>query len=75
MPYEKIKIWMNLPLNDGRTKTAENKKIMRTFRITPKQYTNWKFLKRKPESAKLQSLKDWSKKQFFSSKLYLNRLP
>ena len=35
MPYEKIKVWMNIPLNDKRTQVSTTKKIMKSFRLTP----------------------------------------
>jgi hypothetical protein len=47
MPYEKIKIWMNLPLNDGRTKITDNKKIMRSFRLNPETIHKIELLKKK----------------------------
>jgi hypothetical protein len=47
MPYEKLKVWMNLPLNDGRTKITENKKIMRTFRLKPETIHKMELLKKK----------------------------
>ena len=47
VPYEKIKVWMNLTLNDGRTKIAENKKIMRTFRLKPETIHKIELLKKK----------------------------
>jgi len=59
MPYEKIKVWMNLPLNDGRTKITENKKIMRTFRLKPETIHKMELLKNKngtSEAALIESL-------------------
>lgn len=35
VPYEKLKVWYNLPLRDRRTKTPKTKKLMRTFRLLP----------------------------------------
>ncbi len=35
MPYIKIKAWLNLKLNDGRTKLQKEKKVMRSFRLKP----------------------------------------
>lgn len=46
-PYEKLKVWMNLPLNDGRTKITENKKIMRSFRLKPETIHKMELLKKK----------------------------
>lgn len=34
MPYEKVRVWMEISLNDKRTKTASNKKKMVTFRLS-----------------------------------------
>jgi hypothetical protein len=36
MPYKKIKVWLDLPLNDRRTKQHSEKKVMKTFRLDPK---------------------------------------
>lgn len=33
IPFNKLKIWMNLKLTDQRTKTIKNKKITKTFRL------------------------------------------
>jgi hypothetical protein len=33
MPYEKIKVWVDLPLSDKRMKTMIEKKVMKTFRL------------------------------------------
>jgi hypothetical protein len=35
MPYKKIKVWMNLALNDKRTKLTDKKKLTKTFRLKP----------------------------------------
>ncbi len=35
IPYEKYKVWMNLNLKDKRTKPAHQKKLMRSFRLSP----------------------------------------
>lgn len=35
IPYEKTKVWMNLELNDRRTKIARDKKMTKTFRFKP----------------------------------------
>ncbi|MCC7442928.1 MAG: hypothetical protein IT285_14945 [Bdellovibrionales bacterium] len=35
VPYEKYKIWVDLPLRDGRTKAHSQKKVVRTFRLDP----------------------------------------
>ena len=35
VPYAKIKVWMNIPLNDKRTKPAQAKKKMKSFRLNP----------------------------------------
>ncbi len=59
MPYEKLKVWMNLPLADGRTKIAENKKLMRTFRLKPETIHKMELLKKKngtSEAALIESL-------------------
>lgn len=59
IPYGKIKVWMNLSLNDGRTKTTESKKIMRTFRLTPETVRKMELLKKKTgitESAIIENL-------------------
>jgi len=47
IPYAKLKVWMNLPLNDGRTKVTDQKKIMRTFRLNPETIYKMKLLKKK----------------------------
>jgi hypothetical protein len=36
MPYEKIKIWADLPLRDKRMKPMTEKKVIKTFRLDPK---------------------------------------
>jgi hypothetical protein len=33
MPYEKVKVWADLPLRDRRVKAVGEKKIMKTFRL------------------------------------------
>ena len=45
MPYNKIKIWMNINLLDGRTKKSNEKRVMKTFRL--KQLTIEKIRKLK----------------------------
>lgn len=35
IPYNKMRIWMDLHLNDHRTKTINQKKILKTFRLSP----------------------------------------
>jgi hypothetical protein len=35
MPYEKIKLWAELPLRDKRVKPVTRKKISKTFRLDP----------------------------------------
>lgn len=35
IPYRKIRTWMFLQLKDQRTKTEQNKKMMKTFRFIP----------------------------------------
>ncbi len=35
VPYEKIKVWVKLPLPDGRVKEFGKKKITKTFRLKP----------------------------------------
>ncbi|OFZ30437.1 MAG: hypothetical protein A2622_08515 [Bdellovibrionales bacterium RIFCSPHIGHO2_01_FULL_40_29] len=47
MPYKKIKVWMNISLNDRRTKTLDNKKLMKTFRLTPQTIRKIELLKKK----------------------------
>ncbi len=37
--FAKIKLWANLPLKDGRVKTLADKKITKTFRLSPKAAT------------------------------------
>lgn len=46
MPYRKIKVWMNLRLNDNRTKPADQKKIMKTFRFAPETLRRLQQLKK-----------------------------
>lgn len=36
MPYEKIKVWADLPLRDKRMKPMTEKKVIKTFRLDPK---------------------------------------
>ena len=36
MPYEKIKIWADLPLRDKRMKSMTEKKVIKTFRLDPR---------------------------------------
>ncbi len=47
MPYKKIKVWMNIPLNDRRTKTDDSKKVMKTFRLSPQAIFDIDVLKKK----------------------------
>jgi hypothetical protein len=35
MPYEKVRVWVDLPLRDKRTKTMKEKKVVKTFRLDP----------------------------------------
>lgn len=35
VPYLKYKVWLNLKLNDKRTKPLNQKKIMKSFRLSP----------------------------------------
>lgn len=35
IPLEKIEPWLNIRLKDGRTKVLQEKKIMKTFRLSP----------------------------------------
>lgn len=35
IPFEKYKVWANLQIKDKRTKPINQKKIMRSFRLTP----------------------------------------
>jgi hypothetical protein len=35
IPFEKIKAWVHLPLNDGRVKEFRDKKVTKTFRLRP----------------------------------------
>ena len=36
VPYDKYKAWVNLELEDKRTKPMDQKKIMRSFRLSPR---------------------------------------
>ena len=47
MPYEKIKRWADLPLQDGRVKTVGEKKIIKTFRLKPEAIERLKELAKK----------------------------
>ncbi len=38
IPYEKIRVWAELPLKDKRVKTVADKKITKTFRLNPLAY-------------------------------------
>lgn len=58
-PYEKIKVWMNISLNDRRTKISDDKKIMKTFRLNPETIFKINLLKNKngiSEAAVIESL-------------------
>lgn len=35
VPFKKYKVWINLALNDGRTKPVKDQKQMRSFRLSP----------------------------------------
>jgi hypothetical protein len=35
IPYEKLKVWVNLDLKDGRIKTLKEKRISKNFRLRP----------------------------------------
>jgi len=35
IPYEKVKVWAELPLRDKRVKPATRKKVLKTFRLDP----------------------------------------
>lgn len=35
IPYDKIKVWVNFPLNDRRVKPIAKKKVIKTFRLDP----------------------------------------
>ena len=59
MPYKKMKMWMNISLNDRRTKIKDNKKVMKTFRLSPQAILNIDRLKKKngiSEAAVLENL-------------------
>lgn len=47
VPYEKLKVWMQLPLKDKRTKPHQDRKVMRTFRLQPKTLQKLALLKKK----------------------------
>lgn len=36
VPFDKYKVWVNLELEDKRTKPMDQKKIMRSFRLSPR---------------------------------------
>ncbi len=36
MPYEKLKVWADIPLQDKRVKPVAKKKVLKTFRLDPK---------------------------------------
>jgi|GEM_PF-652993 len=36
IPYQKLRAWVNISLRDGRTKIPGEKKIMKTFRLSPR---------------------------------------
>jgi hypothetical protein len=36
IPYAKLKVWAELPLRDRRVKPASEKKVSKTFRMTPR---------------------------------------
>jgi hypothetical protein len=44
IPYDKIKVWANLPLRDGRIKDFKDKKVTKTFRLRPQILTRLKNL-------------------------------
>ena len=35
IPFQKVAMWADFPLKDGRVKTIARKKVMKTFRLTP----------------------------------------
>lgn len=47
IPYNKIRIWMDLQLNDHRTKAISQKKILKTFRLSPQTIQKLEELKAK----------------------------
>lgn len=47
VPYEKIKVWIYLPLRDGRVKDITEKKITKTFRLKPEVIERLRQLARK----------------------------
>lgn len=63
IPYIKIKQWMNIQLKDRRTKANNTKKILKTFRFSPKTIQKIEILKHKTglnETALLENLIDLS---------------
>ncbi len=45
IPFKKIQSFMKIPLEDGRTKTFDEKKVMKTFRLSQKSIEQLKTLK------------------------------
>lgn len=47
IPYEKIRVWADFPLKDGRVKASNEKKITKTFRLSPQAISQIKELAKK----------------------------
>jgi hypothetical protein len=38
VPYEKLKVWANFKIKDGRVKTLQERRVTRTFRLKPRTF-------------------------------------
>lgn len=59
IPYEKLRVWAELPLRDKRVKPASEKKVSRTFRLSPAALERLRSMARErgsSETATLESL-------------------
>jgi hypothetical protein len=50
VPYEKLKVWIHLPLRDKRVKALTEKRVTKTFRFRPAVITRIKFLAEEAQS-------------------------
>ena len=59
IPYDKLKVWADLPLRDKRVKPVTEKKVMKTFRMDPRAVDRLRKIARErgcSEAAVLESL-------------------
>lgn len=58
MPYEKVRVWAELPLRDGRVKPVTQKKVVKTFRLDPIALEKLKIAAKKRKSSETKVLED-----------------